>query len=147
MSNIDLPTERYIINRFVSMPKLFDYLGIDYRVDSNMYCPFHDNRHTPAAHLYSDETGYRLWCFSENKMYGAWNLYKEYLPKIDTNQLALRIFNSMSKEDQDKLMEDIGAEQELETLPFSNSLKDFKQHKINITQLLSTIADCYHNDA
>lgn len=39
LNNLDLKTERYIINRFVSMPKLFDSLGIDYRVNANMFCP------------------------------------------------------------------------------------------------------------
>lgn len=39
MEQLDLLTERYIINRFVSMPKLFDTIGIDYRVNANMFCP------------------------------------------------------------------------------------------------------------
>ena len=39
MEHMDLLTERYIINRFVSMPKLFDSLGIDYRINANMFCP------------------------------------------------------------------------------------------------------------
>lgn len=39
LNNLDLKTERYIINRFVSMPKLFDSLGIDYRINANMFCP------------------------------------------------------------------------------------------------------------
>ena len=43
---------------------------------------FHQNERTPSAHLYSDENGYRLWCFSENRMYGAWNIYKEYIPEV-----------------------------------------------------------------
>ena len=39
MKQLDLRTEIYIINRFISMPKLFDYLDIDYRVNANMFCP------------------------------------------------------------------------------------------------------------
>lgn len=39
MEHIDLQTERYIINRFISIPKLFDSLGIDYRINANMFCP------------------------------------------------------------------------------------------------------------
>jgi len=31
--NIDLQLERFIINKYVSMPKLFDSLGIDYRIN------------------------------------------------------------------------------------------------------------------
>ena len=39
IKHIDLKTERYIINRYFSMPKLFDSLGIDYRINANMFCP------------------------------------------------------------------------------------------------------------
>lgn len=144
---LDLSTERYIINRFMSMPKLFDSLGIDYRINGNMYCPFHHNENSPAAHLYTDETGYRIWCFSENRMYGAWNIYKTYMPNIDTNKLALAIFNKLSDQDQKKLLNDLGNEQELDVLPYQQSLKDFKKHKINISQLLHNIAESYINEA
>ena len=68
LDRLDLQTERYIINRFISIPKLFDNLGIDYRINGNMLCPFHDNLRTPAAHLYADEYGYRIWCFAEAKI-------------------------------------------------------------------------------
>lgn len=39
LDKLDLQTERYIINRFISIPKLFDSLGIDYRINANMFCP------------------------------------------------------------------------------------------------------------
>ena len=39
LDKLDLQTERYIINRFISIPKLFDSLGIDYRINGNMLCP------------------------------------------------------------------------------------------------------------
>jgi len=110
-------------------------------------CPWHHNERSPAAHLYADEEGYRVWCFAENRMYGAWNIYKSFLPKIDTNQLAKTIFNKLSEETKNKLLNDIGNEQELDVLPYEQSLKDFKRHKINITELLQNISDSYKNDA
>lgn len=39
IKQIDLQTEKYIINKYISMPKLFDSLGIDYRINGNMLCP------------------------------------------------------------------------------------------------------------
>lgn len=146
IEHIDLKTERYIINRFISMPKLFDSLGIDYRVNANMFCPFHLNENTPAAHLYADETGYRLWCFAESRMYGAWNVYKAFMSNIDTNKLALMILNKLSVEDQKKIFNELGAEQELKILPYQNQLQEFKQHKISISQLLQSIADSFINE-
>lgn len=144
---LDLSAERFIINKFVSIPKLLDSLGIDYRINSNIFCPFHHNENSPAAHLYADENGYRIWCFAESRMYGSWNIYKTYLPKIDTNKLALMIFNKLSLEDQKILLHDLGNEQELDVLPYQQSLKDFKKHKINMSQLLHDIAESYQNEA
>ena len=147
MNQLDLLTERYIINRFVSMPRLFDSLGIDYRINGNMLCPFHDNENTPAAHLYSDESGYRLWCFSENRMYGAWNVYKTYMPNINTNRLAIEIFNKLSPNNQKKLLDELNTEQEPDLLPYNQALIDFKRSKINITELLHIISESYIDDA
>lgn len=146
MDTIDLKTERYIINRFVSMPKLFDSLGIDYRINANMFCPFHLNENTPAAHLYADEDGYRLWCFSESKMYGAWNVYKTFLPKIDTNKLALLIFNKLPEDVQEKVLSELDIEQDVSSLPYQKELQDFKRHKIDITQLLQIISNSFTNN-
>ena len=109
--------------------------------------PFHANENTPASHLYFDETGYRLWCFSENRMYGAWNVYKTFLPNIDTNKLATMIFNKLSTEDQKRLLEDLNTEQEPEILPYQQALKDFKRSKINITELLHIIQESYIDEA
>ena len=39
IEHIDTGTERYIINRFISMPKLFDELNIAYNLQSSMFCP------------------------------------------------------------------------------------------------------------
>ena len=97
--------------------------------------------------MYHDENGYRLWCFSENKMYGAWNIYKEFLPNINTNKLALQLFNSLSESNQKEILNNIDNEQELESLPYKKDLEDFKFRKINISQLLQKIADSYKNDA
>ena len=71
---IDLKLEKQIINTYIPMDKLFDMLGIEYSLHSNMYCPFHENVHSPAAHLHTDSN--RLWCYSEQRMYGSWDVYK-----------------------------------------------------------------------
>ena len=39
IEHIDIGTERYVINRFISMLKLFDELNIDYNLQSSMFCP------------------------------------------------------------------------------------------------------------
>lgn len=146
INKIDLQTEKYIINKYISMTKQFDQLDIDYRINGNMLCPFHQNENTPAAHLYADDNGYRLWCFAESRMYGSWDVYKQYMTNINTNKLALYILNQMTEEQQKKLFNDIGAEQEVEELPFKTALLQFKQSKINCKQLLQNIADTYQDE-
>ena len=39
IDKVDTQLEIYIINKYFSMPKLFDELGIDYRINANMFCP------------------------------------------------------------------------------------------------------------
>lgn len=39
IEHLDLSTEKYIINKYISMPKLFDDLGFDYSVQTTMFCP------------------------------------------------------------------------------------------------------------
>ena len=39
LEKIDIQVERYVINKYISMPKLFDDLDIDYNEHSNMFCP------------------------------------------------------------------------------------------------------------
>ena len=39
IEKIDNQTERYVINKFMSMPKLFDRLSINYDENTTMFCP------------------------------------------------------------------------------------------------------------
>jgi len=133
---IDNQIERFIINRYVSMPKLFESLGIDYRLTGNMFCPFHQNENTPSAHLYGDETGWRLWCFSEQRMYGAYDIYKVYMPKIDTKQLAIKILEKIPENERTKLLKNAGQELEQRANLFEEPLKKFKRHSINYNELI-----------
>lgn len=80
-------------------------------------------------------------------MYGAWNVYKTYLPKINTNKLAQEIFNRMTFEQQKKLLNDIGIEEELNEIPYKQALIKFKSNKINISELLIEISNSYIDEA
>lgn len=147
IEKIDIGTERYIINRFISMPKLFDELDIDYNLQSSMCCPFHDNFRTPAAKLYKDDEGYRLWCFSEGRMFGAWDIYKNYMPEINTNQLALMILNRLPENKQREVLEGIGVEfDSTQEIRYIEALKEFRKGNINMNQLKKFIASSFIDD-
>lgn len=121
---IDLRLEKQIINTYIPMDKLFDMLGIEYSLHSNMYCPFHENVHSPAAHLHTDSN--RLWCYSEQRMYGSWDVYKVYYPKIDTNKLAEAIVNKIGIEEIENRLGQIENKNEI---PFLKDLDKFKERK------------------
>lgn len=139
IDKIDVQIERYVINKFISMPKLFDRLGIDYDENTTMFCPFHRNTKTKAAKLYNDSNGWSLWCFSEQKMFGAYDVYKEYLPKINTHELAVMILKRLPKEEQEQIIRESGDILELQELPFQQDLVEFKLHNINYSDLLNQI--------
>lgn len=142
---MDKKTERYIINRFVSIPKLLDSIGKEYRTDGNFYCIFHHNTNTPSAHLYIDEYGSRIWCFSEHRMYGAWDIYKTFIPKVSTSKLAELIYSRLSEEDKKALLKNLDMEEaDLDGLPYQSSLNDFKHSKISFSELLNLISNTYN---
>ena len=59
----------------------------------NIFCPFHENRSTPAAKMYWDENReiWVLWCFTEHKHYTAFDYvnlilcerYEKYKSPLD----------------------------------------------------------------
>lgn len=139
---IDKATERYIISRYISMTKLFDRLDIPYRLNGNSFCPFHQNEKTPSAHLYLEDDGsYSLFCFSEHKMFTSYDVYKEFLKDVDTNQLALKIINMFPEEEQERILFDVGNEKDLKELPFKEELEKFRKRQIKYIDLLDSIVE------
>ena len=135
---IDLLLEKKIINTYIRMTDLFDKLGIEYSEHSNMYCPFHGNFNTPSAHYHTDSN--RLWCYSENRMYGSWDVLKQFYPNIDINKIAVGIAKKLGIEEIEKKL----GELELDTtIPYEESLKKFKQNKISYKDLRKEISECY----
>ena len=135
---IDKKLEIKIINHYIKMTDLFDKLGIEYSEHSNMFCPFHGNFNTPSAHYHTDSN--LLWCYSENRMYGSWDVLKQFYPNIDTNKLAKGIAEKFGIEEIEKTLGAI----EIDTkIPFENSLKKFKEGKITYKDLCEEISECY----
>lgn len=78
------------------MPSMVDFLNHLYdsgkyirRVSygSNVFCPFHVNVNTPAAKIFRDLDGDRLYCFSCNKQFTYWDLVK--LHGTDAEKMAI----------------------------------------------------------
>lgn len=137
---MDKQTERFIINNYIDIRKLLSSLGLHVSPNNTMFCPFHDNTRTPSAHLYDDDNnGATIFCYAEHKLYTTYDLYKVYLPDLDTNQLAQALFDRLSEEEKDFVKSNINKEIELPELPYIESLKRFKDRQISFEDLLKDI--------
>ena len=74
-------------------------------------------------------------------MYGSWDIYKKFLPDVDTNKLAKMVLGTFSESKQEEILKNVGNEQEFKEIPFKKSLIEFKKGKINYPQLLKDIAN------
>lgn len=137
----------YIVNHYIDMRKLLHKLGIDVRANNSMFCPFHKNDNTPAAHLYKEEDGsYRIYCYSEDRVFSNADLYKTYLPEISLEELAYMLYNNLPEVEKNKLADNVNKVYELPELPYNNFLIDFKNNKINYKTLLHGINLSYPQD-
>lgn len=137
-NKIDVALERKIINHYILMTDLFDKLGIEYSEHSNMFCPFHDNTVSPAAHYHTDSN--LLWCYSEQRMYGSWNVLKIFYSDVDTNKLAIGIAKKFGLE---KIEKELGELELDNSIPFLKELELFKNNKIDYKTLCEKISEYY----
>ena len=73
----DLDYSQYFTNHLRSCFNGFLGLFLCFRLPlGKMFCPFHDNRNTPAAKRY----GNFIKCFSCGRTYGVYDLLKEFNP-------------------------------------------------------------------
>lgn len=123
---IDKYLEIKLINWYLPITELMNKANIEYSENSNFLCPFHDNYNTPSAHLYleSNDGGGKIWCYSEQRMYGSWDILKLYYPNIDTNKLAIGIIKKFGKDEIEKQLGEVEIDN---TIPYIKSLQKFKE--------------------
>ena len=137
---MDKRTERFIINRFIDMSKLLASLNIDVAANNTMFCPFHDNTRTKAAHFYpDDENGPCIFCYAEHRLYTNYDVYKILIPEVNTSELAQAIYARLTKDQKDFIESNINSERELPELPYIDGLRKFKKREISYLDLLKEI--------
>lgn len=77
--------------------------------------------------------------FLNTECTGAWDIYKRYLPKINTKQLAIMILEKIPEEKRKTLLRSAGQELEIRKNLFDTPLKEFRRHNINYTILVKDI--------
>jgi 5S rRNA maturation endonuclease (ribonuclease M5) len=122
------------------MRALLSSLGLDVKPNGVMYCPFHDNKNTPSAHIYQEKDGSNtIYCFSENRVFTNVDLYKTYLPDIVLDDLAQLLFSKLSEEQQKSLTLNLQSTSLVNSIPYIDSLDKFKFGKITFSELLKDI--------
>lgn len=132
-----------VVNLFVDMPKLLEDAGYYVSTSGAMLCPFHNNENTPASKMYKDETGYKLWCFAEQRMYGSWDVYKKLLHK-DPSAVFYSIWNNLDEETKNKVI-DLFGEVRTEEVPYSYILEKFKDRKIDYSTLCKELQEYFYS--
>ena len=69
--------------------------------------PFHDNTDTKAAKIYREETGDRLWCYAEHKMYFPHDIPRLGMIKQSPEQLFNRIWPQLPESVQQQLLQEL----------------------------------------
>lgn len=137
---MDKQTERFIINRYIEMTKLFDYLGLHVDPNGQMFCPFHENTRTKAAHFYpDDEHGPCIFCYAEHRLFTNYDLYQTYLPDINLTELAQAIFDRLDQTQKDYITTNVNSERVLPELPYMDALRKFKKREITFDDLIQQI--------
>lgn len=136
---MDKKTERALINRYINMRDLMEADGHYIAPNGTLFCPFHQNQNTKAAHYYSDDGGGCVFCFAEYKQYSSYDYYTILKQEIDVHALAELLWSKLPKAEQDAFITNLGVQQEYQELPFLDSLKQFKEGKINYHQLMGAI--------
>ena len=108
-NDIPFQVKRYVINKFISLPKFLGKLGYDVRESGSMFCPFHDDEGGghPSAKLYHDDTGYRVFCFVERKQFGSWDAIR-LLTKEKPDNYFEKIWSRLTPEQQETIINNSG---------------------------------------
>lgn len=145
---MDIKVLEKVVNKKYSLPKLLKKLNEHNRYDYERpcFCPFHDNTNTPAAVIYNDPDGDRLWCYAEQKMYKPSDVLSK-LYKQDIYELGSNLFSRMTEseraeytkeQDYSKMFEDDSAEMK-ESKELMLARYAYKESKIKLSEYLEKV--------
>lgn len=134
--------ERFVINFYGDLPTILKNIDVHVQYNGLFLCPMHDNYNTPAAKIFKDENGWAFYCFSEQRQYGTYDVYKEiykYNMKVVFRELWSRLTNAQK----DLMMNKFGEYNESGEVACEEYYKAFKDRKITYKQLVQLIQN-YH---
>ena len=131
----DKTFQRFVINYYGDLPKILDKIGVDVSTGGLFFCPMHDNYNTPSAKLFKDDTGWHFFCFSEQRQFGTYDVYKSVFG-LNMAQVFKTLWENLT-EIQRQSMFDLFGEQDTNT-PVENLdvYEAFHFGKITYEQML-----------
>ena len=137
---------KYVINKVIPLPVILEKAGFEdgYNYTGNVYCPFHDNTDTPAAKIFQDEDGDRLFCFTERRIYKSSDVIEEGLLKVKLAKIFNRLWKQLSEDRKENLREQYGQPKSYLTDEFKEiieDMEDFKRGKIDFEDYLGLVLD------
>ena len=140
----DINFMKYVINYCVDMKALLRQLKVDVPYNGQIFCPFHDNYNTESAKLYRDNDGYKIFCFSEHRIYTSYDIIKDLLNE-NIYGVYNSIWQSLSNEAK-KALEDSFGEVETDeiTVPCLEAFDAFRAGEIKYKDLCDIISKAYN---
>lgn len=141
MEQFDDKFKRYIFNRYIPIPVVSQVVGLgQLGYNRNVYCPFHDNTDTPAAHVYHDEEGDVLFCYSERRRYKPFDflrqLYPNYQEKFES--MFQRIWMQLSDKQKEEAIQLFGEDKDFiseENREILGKMSKFKSGRISFKEV------------
>lgn len=136
----------YVIDRVISFPLILKKAGYEgYNYVGNVYCPFHDNTKTPAAKMYKDDEGDKLYCYGEcRRLYTPSDVIKKGLLDIRLSGLFYNVWKKLNDNQKSKIKEDYGKPKQYLSEEFNeivDKMEDFKLGKIGYEEYLNLVLE------
>lgn len=101
---------RYVINKYIPFHRLAKIAGLYLpNTERSCFCIFHDNTETPAAKLFRDVEGDRLWCFAENRMYFPYDIFRLKMIQHNPETVFRKIWAQLSESKKELVLQESSA--------------------------------------
>ena len=128
----------FVINYFGNLPKILEDLEVEKGAGGLIFCPMHDNYNTPAAKVFKDKTGWHFYCFTENKQFGTYDLYK-HIYGYNMEQVFEALWNQLDDSTKNQMYDMFGEFDEDAPIENLEIFQEFKNRQINYEQLKSKL--------
>ena len=124
----------FVINYYGNLPKILKDLEVESHTGGLMYCPMHDNYNTPAAKLFKDSTGWHFYCFTENKQFGTYDVYKD-IYNLNMETVFNNLWSNLSESERTQMKDIFGEFDENTPVENIEIYQNFRYKNINYDQL------------